>query len=144
MKRITGKILILALIINLTACGALLYPERMGQRHSGQVDIKVAVLDGIGLLFFIVPGVIAFAVDYSQGTIYLPPRFGDNKSEKNIKVVTTDKQIDHDYLESMIEKEYNLNVDLDADSTLIEQGQSLNDLQLFTATRMAQLQEAGH
>jgi len=144
MKRITGKILILALIINLTACGALLYPERMGQRHSGQVDIKVAVLDGIGLLFFIVPGVIAFAVDYSQGTIYLPPRFGENETDKNMKVVTTDKQIDNDYLESMIEKAYNLNVDLDADSTLIEQRPSLDDLQLFTATRMVQLQAAGH
>ena len=32
----------------------------------------MAVLDGIGLLFFIIPGVIAFAVDFSNGTIYLP------------------------------------------------------------------------
>ena len=32
----------------------------------------MAVLDGIGLLFFILPGVIAFAVDFSNGTIYLP------------------------------------------------------------------------
>jgi len=132
MKTIKGKILILALIISLSGCGTLLYPERMGQRHSNQVDIKVAVLDGIGLLFFIVPGVIAFAVDYSQGTIYLPPRFGDNRSGKKIKVVSADKQIDHDYLESMIEKEYELSVDLNADSTVTEQGHSLDDVQLLS------------
>jgi hypothetical protein len=27
----------------------------------------------IGLLFFIIPGVVAYAVDFSNGTIYLPP-----------------------------------------------------------------------
>jgi hypothetical protein len=30
------------------------------------------VLDGIGLLFFILPGVIAFAVDFGDGAIYIP------------------------------------------------------------------------
>ena len=30
------------------------------------------MLDGIGLLLFIIPGVIAFAVDFSTGAIYLP------------------------------------------------------------------------
>ena len=30
-------------------------------------------LNSIGLLFFFVPGVIAFAVDFINGTIYLPP-----------------------------------------------------------------------
>lgn len=52
-------------------CGTILHPERKGQR-GGRIDAGVAVLDGIGLLFFIIPGVIAFAVDFSNGTIYLP------------------------------------------------------------------------
>jgi HAMP domain-containing protein len=52
-------------------CGTILYPERKGQR-SGEIDVGVAVLDAIGLLFFIIPGVIAFAVDFNNGTIYLP------------------------------------------------------------------------
>jgi hypothetical protein len=30
-------------------------------------------LDGLGLLLFVVPGVIAFVVDFSTGAIYLPP-----------------------------------------------------------------------
>ena len=55
-----------------TSCGTLLHPERKGQ-VSGRIDPGIAVLDGIGLLFFVLPGVIAFAVDFTNGTIYLPP-----------------------------------------------------------------------
>jgi hypothetical protein len=55
-----------------SGCGTLLYPERRGQ-PSGPLDWKVVALNGIGLLFFFVPGVIAFAVDFINGTIYLPP-----------------------------------------------------------------------
>lgn len=60
-----------ALIVPLAGCGTILYPERKGQ-IDGRIDPGVAVLNGIGLLFFLVPGVIAFAVDFSNGTIYLP------------------------------------------------------------------------
>src|SRR5215472_17337813 len=55
-----------------TSCGTILYPERRGQPR-GPLDPGVVVLDAIGLLFFIIPGVIAFAVDFSTGAIYLPP-----------------------------------------------------------------------
>ncbi len=42
----------------------------------------LVVLDGLGLLLFVIPGVAAFAVDFSTGAIYLPiepyyPGFGD-------------------------------------------------------------------
>ncbi len=59
------------LIIQLAGCGTLMYPERKGQR-GGRIDVGVVVLDGIGLLFFIVPGIIAYVVDFFNGTIYLP------------------------------------------------------------------------
>lgn len=52
-----------------TGCGIILHPERQGQR-GGQLDPAIVILDGIGLFFFLVPGVIAFAVDFTQGTIY--------------------------------------------------------------------------
>ncbi len=55
-----------------SGCGTILYPERKGQ-PSGQIDWKIVALDGLGLLFFFIPGVIAFAVDFNNGTIYLPP-----------------------------------------------------------------------
>jgi len=57
--------------LSLTSCGTILYPERKGQRD-GRLDIGIVLLDGIGLLFFIIPGVIAYAVDFTNGTIYLP------------------------------------------------------------------------
>src|ERR1039458_9448690 len=59
------------LIVQLMGCGTIVYPERKGQK-SGKMDAGVAILDGIGVLFFIIPGVIAFAVDFYNGTIYLP------------------------------------------------------------------------
>lgn len=64
-------IIIAVLSFQLAACGTILYPERKGQRD-GRLDIGVVLLDGIGLLFFIIPGVIAYAVDFTNGTIYLP------------------------------------------------------------------------
>lgn len=60
-----------ALISQSFGCGTILHPERKGQVN-GRIDAGIAVLDGIGLLFFILPGVVAFAVDFTNGTIYLP------------------------------------------------------------------------
>lgn len=60
-----------ALIFQSVGCGTIMYPQRKGQQ-SGKIDVAVAALDAVGLLFFIVPGVIAFAVDFNNGTIYLP------------------------------------------------------------------------
>ena len=72
------SLLIIFLIVQMNACGFLLYPERQGQKK-GQIDAGVAVLDAVGLFFFIVPGVIAFAVDFATGAIYLPP--GQSKTK---------------------------------------------------------------
>jgi hypothetical protein len=54
-----------------SGCGTIMYPERKGQ-PAGNLDWKVVTLDGVGLLLFLVPGVIAFAVDFNNGSIYLP------------------------------------------------------------------------
>lgn len=64
-------LIIITLVTNLASCGTILYPERKGQRP-GKIDPTVAILDGVGLLFFIIPGVIAFAVDFNNNSIYLP------------------------------------------------------------------------
>lgn len=60
-----------AAALPLGACGSILYPERRGQQ-GGRIDAGVAVLDGVGLLLFLIPGIIAFAVDFHTGAIYLP------------------------------------------------------------------------
>jgi hypothetical protein len=59
-------------VASLSGCGTLFHGERRGQPHSNQIDWGVAALDGLGLLLFFVPGVVAFAVDFSTGAIYLP------------------------------------------------------------------------
>lgn len=60
-------------------CGTILYPERRGQ-PAGRLDWGVVALDGIGLILFFVPGVIAFAIDFATGAIYLPPDDGPSYS----------------------------------------------------------------
>lgn len=63
---------ILAGCTRLTGCGTILHPERRGAPHSRDIDWSIVALDGLGLLLFFVPGVIAFAVDFATGAIYLP------------------------------------------------------------------------
>jgi hypothetical protein len=53
------------------SCGTILYPERRSQ-NPGKLDVGIVLLDGFWLLVGIIPGVIAFAVDFSTGAIYLP------------------------------------------------------------------------
>jgi len=76
MERQFGKIfhivVSVVLVIQLSACGYFMYPERRGQKPIGRIDPAIAVLDALGLLLFIVPGVIAFAVDITNGTLYFP------------------------------------------------------------------------
>jgi len=63
------------------SCGYFLYPERVGQVE-GKIDPTVVILDALGLLIGIIPGVVAFAVDLTTGTIYLPPG-GESAIEKH-------------------------------------------------------------
>ena len=55
-----------------SGCGTIMHAERRNQPHSDQIDWKIAALDALGLLLFFVPGVVAFAVDFHTGAIYLP------------------------------------------------------------------------
>lgn len=59
----------------MTGCGTMFHNERVGQPHSRDIDWKVAGLNGLGLALFFVPGVVAFAVDFYTGAIYLPPEY---------------------------------------------------------------------
>ena len=61
----------IVLITQLYGCGTINYPERRGQT-GGTVDGGTAILDALWLLAFIIPGVVAFVVDFSTGAIYFP------------------------------------------------------------------------
>ncbi|WP_417665941.1 hypothetical protein [Pseudidiomarina sp.] len=110
-KRNTMKAAALIVVtMHLSACGTILYPERKGQT-SGRIDAGVAALNGIGLLFFLVPGVIAFAVDFSNGTIYLPNSAATG-DDSDLRVVQAGKNLTPDQLQALISAELGQEVDL--------------------------------
>jgi len=89
MARLIGRfrflktVLLLCIALQAVSCGTVFYPERRGQ-PAGRLDPKVVALDAVGLLAFFVPGVIAFAVDFNNGTIYLPPdEYSQNSAATN-------------------------------------------------------------
>jgi hypothetical protein len=61
-------IVTIALIIQLAGCGTIIYPERRGQT-GGRIDVGIVILDAVGLFFFIIPGLIAFGVDFTTGAL---------------------------------------------------------------------------
>jgi hypothetical protein len=87
IKKLLSMFIFIALLMQLSACGYFLHPERRGHT-GGRIDAGIAVLDGVGLLFFLIPGIIAFAVDFSSGCIYLPGgAFSANPDNDEIKRV---------------------------------------------------------
>ncbi len=82
-RQLIRRAVLAALMGSGSGCGVLLHPERRGQ-PAGSLDWKIVALDGVGLLFFFVPGVVAFAVDFATGTIYLPPEsYGQGTSKSH-------------------------------------------------------------
>ncbi|MCW7753202.1 hypothetical protein OOT00_04285 [Desulfobotulus sp. H1] len=76
-KMTAWAVLFFCMIPMAVGCGTLLYPERRHQAlqvdpAGRQIDPAVAVMDAACLIFFIIPGLVAFAVDFATGAIYLP------------------------------------------------------------------------
>ena len=81
LKRFFATVILVALLVSLTSCGYFLYPERRYQQK-GEVDFPIMILDGSSLLFAAVAGqaviavigVVALAVDFTSGSVYLPAK----------------------------------------------------------------------
>lgn len=112
MKPVACVLLTAALTSQLAACGTVFYPERRGQ-ISGQIDPGVAILNGIGLLFYLIPGVIAFAVDFATGAIYLPDARYSIAPEQLHKAVGHDGQVDTARLKAILQQELGLDLPLE-------------------------------
>lgn len=115
---LTAGLLALAILTAtlVSSCGTLLYPERKGQSQ-GNVDINVVLLDGIGLFFFLIPGIIAYVVDFSTGAIYLPPggSCGPITTEslnEMTKIETGDKHLSKEKIELIILRELGILIDM--------------------------------
>ncbi len=123
-NRGTSVIVIFTILLGTTSCGTILYPERRGQ-PAGKIDVGVAVLNGIGLLVFFVPGVIAFAVDFATGAIYLPPS-SSSQLELNplnlqdARIVQAEPTaLNRFEIETVVEKEVRKQIDLASSRTRV-------------------------
>ncbi len=136
VKKIVKTLYVLVcavLIVQLVGCGTMAYPERKGQK-SGRIDAGVAVMDGLCLLLFIIPGIIAFAVDFSNGTIYLPNTSRSSLDPKDIKQVKFDpKNYDNASIEKIIKQETGYEVKLYQNNTKISKLKSVDDMMVSFA-----------
>ena len=128
LSRILNVLICTAFVVQLTGCGTLLYPERKGQR-SGRVDAGVAILDGVGLLLFIIPGVIAFAVDFNNGTIYLPGTSKASADSHAMRLVKFDPKTDSTAsIERIIKDQTGKEVKLSQDNMKITKLHSVQEI----------------
>lgn len=145
MQRFTTKLLIGALAASLmsqlVACGTILHPERKGQR-GGQIDPAIALFDAIGLLFFFIPGVIAFAVDFSNGTIYLPGGRHSSLSDEELQQVAPDGKLDEKKLAAILRAK-GLLEQTQAQNLQIQQLESLGEVYARLAVYDSSFAQAG-
>jgi hypothetical protein len=115
------------MVLELTACGTVFYPERKGTK-SGSIDPIVAVADAIGLLFFFIPGVIAFAVDFTNGTIYLPHGRHSSLTPDELKSVSPDGKVDKQALSELVGKKAGLTINIKASDLQVKSVSSRESL----------------
>jgi hypothetical protein len=128
-SRIIGGVLAATLLTQVAACGTLFFPDRRGQIE-GKVDPVVVGLDAIGILFYVIPGLIAFGIDFATGAIYLPNDEYSVAPEHLQNAIGADGQIDHAKLKAIIEREAGLSLPLD-DPRLIRHRGSPEQLAAF-------------
>ncbi len=132
-KRVFNLIITVLLVFQLTGCGTLLYPDRRGQ-VTGHLDAGIVILDAVGLLFFIIPGVIAFAVDFSNGCIYLPARPGIVQHSTELKQIKFDpKHTSLAQIEKMIKDQTGYTVHLAQGDIRISRLKSKEDMMMHFA-----------
>lgn len=129
------------LTFQLIGCGTIMYPERKGQK-AGRIDAGVALLDGLGLLFFLIPGVIAFAVDFNNGTIYLPGTSRSSVDLKNIRQVRFDpKKSTRAGIERIVKEQTGRAVRWDQPDMVIVKLKSTNDMMAQFAKVLPELKD---
>ncbi|MDA9557557.1 hypothetical protein N9R79_08670 [Vibrio sp.] len=118
-KKSIALSVVAAFTLQVTACGTIIHPERKGQ-IDGKLDTSIVALDAIGLLFFIIPGVIAFAVDFSNGTIYLPDSASTetDSTADGMVAFNVDGEVTNEKIEQVILKQTGQQVNLDDDNVV--------------------------
>ncbi len=130
----------------LTGCGTILHHDRIHKSHSRDIDWKVAALNGLGLAFFFVPGVVAFVVDFYTGAIYLPPKHSgrgyakegetqpvapfdtDEAIDNWKKVLVPPSELEPERIEQVIHEEAGDDISLNEPSARVSRLTNLKDL----------------
>lgn len=128
-SRLIGGALTVTLLAQLSACGTLFYPDRRGQIE-GRIDPVVASLNAIGVLFYVIPGLIAFGIDFATGAIYLPSDEYSVAPEKLQEAIGEDGRVDPARLKAILEQEIGLSLPLD-DPRLIQHSGSIEQLAAY-------------
>lgn len=131
MKKTLTIVISAIFIANVVGCGTIIYPERKGQ-IDGRIDLGVVALDAIGLLFFFIPGIVAFAVDFSNGTIYLPGGKSVQLTPDEIELLKAHQQGDKVDMAAVrkVAEQHNLSIpkDTSLDAMPVAQAESLPSL----------------
>jgi len=128
--RVIGGLIVAALLTQLTACGTLFFPDRRGQIE-GRIDPMVAGLNAIGILFYVIPGLIAFGIDFATGAIYLPGGLTSQVDPQDLQnMVDADGKIDPLKLKALIEVQTGHSLPLD-DPRLIQHSGSAEQLAAY-------------
>lgn len=129
-SRVTGGVLIAALLTQLTACGTLFYPDRRGQIE-GKVDPVIVALNAIGILFYVIPGLIAFGIDFATGAIYLPGGSTAQIAPETLrKAIDADGKVNNVRLQAILERELGQHLPLN-DPRLIQHKGSSEQLAMY-------------
>lgn len=128
-SRLIVAALSVTLLTQLSACGTLFFPDRRGQIE-GRIDPLVAGLNAIGVLFYVLPGLIAFGIDFATGAIYLPEDKYSVAPEKLQEAIGDDGRVDPLRLKAIIEEEIGLSLPLD-DPRLIQHNGSIEQLAAY-------------
>lgn len=128
-SRILAALLASSLLAQLAGCGTLFYPERRGQLN-GQIDPAVAALNAVGILFYVVPGLIAFAIDFATGAIYLPEGRYSVAPERLRDAIGADGRIDRAQLHAILQEQLARGLPLD-DPRLIQQAGGIEQLAAY-------------
>jgi hypothetical protein len=129
-RMVMVAVVVVAMFVQVAGCGYFMHPERRGQ-SKGKVDAGIAVLDGIGLLFFLIPGIVAFAVDFSHNTIYLPAdKSSLNGPEKDelISLKIPRDQFTEKEIERIVSQHYGFEVDMDSPDVEVYEADNIDEI----------------
>jgi hypothetical protein len=130
----------------LSSCGTIIYPDRVHQKHRGKLDPAIIILDGIGLFFFIIPGVIAFAVDFSTGAIFLPEGTDLGDKERTIfddlSTIHHGEKLNQGEIECIVGEHAGVDVDLSRDDVQVVQLDHLNQFWMAHSHLSSKVQSA--